>query len=92
MTNPTLHPGWQSLRRLPPRMVPCPRCKAAFPDNEARYWRWAPHDEQWLCRRRACMAADRPAPYDETTAWEDEVIADVDKLSRQERVLRELGL
>ena len=94
MTTSTLHPGWETLRRLPSRMVPCPRCKTAFPDNEARYWRWSKTDQQYLCRRRICMVEDRPAPYDETTAWEDEVISEVDRngLSRQERVLREIGV
>jgi hypothetical protein len=70
----------------------CPRCKAVFPDNEGRYWRWSEADEQWLCRRRACMAEDRPAPYDETTAWEDEVIAEIDGLTQTERELRKIGV
>lgn len=87
----TLHPGWQALLRLPTRVVPCPRCKAAFPDNEARCWRWSEDDGQWLCRRRGCMAEDRPAYVEPTMAWEDEVIAEAD-LTPMERALRELGL
>ena len=70
----------------------CPRCQAVFPDNEARYWRWSESDGQWVCRRRQCAMEDRPAPYDETTAWEDAVIAEADGLTRLERELRELGL
>lgn len=88
-----LHRSWETLSRLPKGCVACPRCKAVFPDNEARYWRWVsehptdPDGEpgQWLCRRRDCMAEDRSKWVEPTTAWEDETIERVDQAARDNR-------
>lgn len=50
----TIHPSWLRLVKLPPNVIPCPRCSSPRHHNEHN-WRWDEEAGSWLCTRPFCM-------------------------------------